>query len=73
MQEKIKQNKCANTRIIECIKKSSFFRKVWSIYVKGSKKMLKEAYFSLECHSVAVSLGTYTLEPDMDMVFGGCP
>lgn len=35
--------------------------------------MLKEAYFSLECHSVAVSLGTYTLEPDMDMVFGGCP
>lgn len=34
---------------------------------KVAKKMLKEAYFSLECHSVVVSLGTYTLKPDMDM------
>lgn len=42
-------------------------------YVKGSKKLLNEAYFSLEYHSVVVSLGTYTLTPDMDMAFGGSP
>lgn len=40
---------------------------------KVAKKLLNEAYFSLEYHSVVVSLGTYTLTPDMDMAFGGSP
>lgn len=40
---------------------------------KVAKKLLNEAYFSLEYHSVVVSFGTYTLKPDMDTAFGGSP
>lgn len=69
-QEKIVQNKCANTGNIECIKKTSCFRKVRILAIlcqRKQKKNVKRSLISSECQPAVTSHFTYTLKADMDM------